>query len=78
MHEVVPEPMHILVSRGNNEKFPPKDRHVLGEEHVDMHEVAPQPMHKIVVEQEDSNKDNFWDKLEVFFSSLTLKNLLLH
>ncbi len=50
-----------------------KGSSVLEEEHVDMHQVVPQPMYLTIAEQEDSNEENFWDELEMFCSSLDIK-----
>lgn len=38
-----------------------------------MHEVVPQPMCAPTAKQEDSDGDDFWEEMEVFFSSLDLK-----
>ena len=56
-----------------DEKKSLKDSSILEEQHVDMHDIVPQPMHTTVAKQEDSDEDNFWDELEVFFLSLDVK-----
>ena len=57
----------------DNGKESLKDSSVLEEEHVDMHEVVPYPIHITATEQKDSDEETFRDDLEMFCSSLDMK-----
>ena len=45
----------------------------LEEGHANMHEVVPQSMHIAATEKEDFDEETFWDELEMFCSSLDIK-----